>query len=111
MQRAKAIGPSANRITLWRDTDGDGTAEQRHVFIENQNQPFGMALKGGTFYVGNTDDGIVAFDYADGANQLSGEDRRLVDFKPHGHWTRSLLLSPDASKLYAGIGSLMNIAR
>jgi glucose/arabinose dehydrogenase len=114
MRRVKAIGPSANRITLWRDTDGDGVAEQRHVFVENQNQPFGMALKGmalkdGTFFVGNTD-GIVAFDYSHGATQLNGDSCRLVDFKPHGHWTRSLLLSPDGSKLYAGVGSLTNIA-
>ena len=108
MKRARAIGHSANRITLWRDPDGDGAAEERHVFVENQNQPFGMALHEGTFYVGNTD-GIVAFDYVEGATQLTGEGRRLVEFKPHGHWTRSLLLSPDRTRLYAGVGSLSNI--
>lgn len=109
MRRAKAIGDSANRITLWRDSDGDGIAEQREVFIENQNQPFGMALVDGTFYIGNTD-GIVAFAYEDGATRLAGEGRRLTTFKPHGHWTRSLLASPDGTKLYAGVGSLSNIA-
>ncbi|MEO1961217.1 MAG: sorbosone dehydrogenase family protein, partial [Paracoccus sp. (in: a-proteobacteria)] len=54
MRRAKAIGQSPNRITLWRDGDGDGVAETRHVFVQNQNQPFGMAMVDGTFYVGNT---------------------------------------------------------
>ncbi len=109
MRRARALGTSANRITLWRDADGDGTAEERHIFVEKQNQPFGMALKDDTFYIGNTD-GIVAFDYTPGATQLTGPGRPLIAFKPHGHWTRSLLLSPDQTKLYAGVGSLTNIA-
>lgn len=109
MRRAKAIGDSANRITLWRDTDGDGVAEERHVFAENQNQPFGMALVDGTFYVGNTD-GIFSFPYQEGATRLTGEGKRLTTFKPRGHWTRSLLASPDGSRIYAGVGSLSNIA-
>ncbi|WP_299817496.1 sorbosone dehydrogenase family protein [uncultured Jannaschia sp.] len=109
MRRARAIGDSADRITLWRDPDGDGVAETRKVFVENQRQPFGMALVDGTFYIGNTD-GIVAFPYTDGATRLDGTGRRLVEFKPHGHWTRSLIVSPDRSKLYAGVGSLTNIA-
>ncbi len=108
MRRARALGVSANRITLWRDRDGDGVAEIREVFLEEQNQPFGMALVDGTFYVGNTD-GIVAFPYEDGATRLTGPGRKLVDFKPGGHWTRSLIVSPDKTKIYAGVGSLSNI--
>ena len=109
MRRAAAMGASANRITLLRDTDGDGVAEGREVFLKDQNQPFGMALKGDTFYVGNTD-GVVAFAYTAGANSITGPGRKLVEFKPDGHWTRSLLLGPDRRKLYAGVGSLTNIA-
>ncbi len=109
MKRAAAIGVSANRISLFRDVDGDGVGEVRETFLENQNRPFGMALVGDTFYVGNTD-GIVAFAYTHGATKITGEGRKLVDFKPDGHWTRSLLASPDGSKLYAGVGSLSNIA-
>ena len=109
MRRARALGVSANRITLWRDADGDGVAEERHVFVENQRQPFGMALVDGKFYVGNTD-GIVVFDYTEGATRLDGPGRKLVDFKPGGHWTRSLIVSPDRTKIYAGVGSLTNIA-
>lgn len=108
MRRARAIGVSANRITLWRDEDGDGVAETREVFLDQQRQPFGMALVGDTFYVGNTD-GIVAFPYDDGATRLTGPGRRMVEFKPGGHWTRSLIVSPDKSKIYAGVGSLTNI--
>lgn len=108
MRRARAIGTSANRITLWRDADGDGVAEIREPFLEGQNQPFGMALVKDTFYVGNTD-GIVAFAYRDGQSRLSGPGRKLLDFRPGGHWTRSLIASPDGTRLYAGVGSLSNI--
>ncbi len=100
---------SANRITLLRDADGDGVAETREIFLANQTQPFGMALVGETFYVGNTD-GIVSFPFKVGDTRITGEGKKLVTFKPAGHWTRSLLLSPDKKKLYAGVGSLTNIA-
>ncbi len=109
MRRAAALGVSADRITLLRDRDGDGVAEGRGIFMEGLSQPFGMALVGGTFYVGNTD-GVVAFRYAAGADRITGEGRKLVTFKPGGHWTRSLLPSADGKKLYAGVGSLSNIA-
>ena len=109
MRRAAALGVSANRITLLRDKDGDGVAETRETFMEGLNQPFGMALVGETFYVGNTD-GVMAFPYAAGADRITAQGKRLTTFKPAGHWTRSLLPSPDGKKLYAGVGSLSNIA-
>lgn len=109
MRRAKAIGDSANRVTLWRDADGDGVAEIREIFVADQNQPFGMALIGNQFYLGNTD-GIVVFDYVPGATAVTSTGRRLVSFKSHGHWTRSLIVSPDQTRIYAGVGSLTNIA-
>lgn len=109
LERAGARGRSANRISLWRDEDGDGVAEVRKVFLEGLNQPFGMAMVADTFYVGNTD-GIVAFAYVEGASTIDGPGKKLVDFKPGGHWTRSLLVNPDRKKLYAGVGSLTNIA-
>lgn len=108
MKRAAAMGKSANRISLWRDADGDGTAEIRHDFLTGQRQPFGMALVEDTFYVGNTD-GIVAFPYTEGADRIEGAGKRLVEFKPGGHWTRSLIVSPDRQRIYAGVGSLSNI--
>ena len=109
MRRAAALGVSANRITLFRDSNRDGIAEKREIFMEGLNQPFGMALVGDTFYVGNTD-GVMAFPYTAGADRISATGRKLTSFKPGGHWTRSLLPSPDGRKLYAGVGSLTNIA-
>ena len=109
MRRAKALGVSPNRITLLRDSDGDGVAETREVYLDGLNQPFGMALVGDTFYVGATD-GLVAFPFEAGATKLSGPGRKLASFKPGGHWTRSVLATPDGAALYVGVGSLTNIA-
>ena len=109
MKRAAAQGPSPNRIILLRDADGDGVAETRDTYLENLRQPFGMALVGDTFYVGNTD-GLVAFPFEPGATRLTGPGKRLAEFKPGGHWTRSLLPNADGSKIYVGVGSLSNIA-
>ena len=108
MKRAAAVGVSPNRITLLRDGDGDGMAEIQEVFLEGLNQPFGMALLNDTFYVGNTD-GVVAFPYVAGASRITAPGRKLTGFKPGGHWTRSLLPSPDGRKLFVGVGSLSNI--
>jgi glucose/arabinose dehydrogenase len=109
MRRAGAVGNSANRITRLRDADGDGVAEVSEIFLEKLNQPFGMALKDDTFYVGNTD-GVMAFPFDRGTWKVTGPARRVSTFKPGGHWTRSLLLSSDGTKLYAGVGSATNIA-
>ena len=103
------MGESPNRITLLRDADGDGVAETKSTFIEQQNQPFGMALVGDTFYIGNTD-GVVAFPYTSGAKSIPGPGRKLTTHNGGGHWTRSLLLSPGKTKLFIGVGSLTNIA-
>lgn len=109
MRRAAALGESANRITLLRDRDGDGIAESQTIFMEGLNQPFGMAQLGDSFYVGNVD-GVVAFPYVAGADRIDAPGRKLTHFKSGGHWTRSLLPSPDGTKLMIGVGSLSNIA-
>jgi len=108
MKRAAAMGESANCISLLRDTNGDGVAGTQEVFMDGLRQPFGMAVLGSNFYVGNTD-GVAVFPYTEGASRITAPGRKLIDFKPGGHWTRSLLPSPDGQKLYAGVGSLSNI--
>ena len=108
MKRAAAIGDSANRISLLRDADGDGVAEIQHIFKDDLIHPFGMAMLDGTFYVGNTD-ALMGFSYEEGMTRLEGNGERLAEFKPGGHWTRSILPSPDGRKLYIGVGSESNI--
>ncbi len=109
MERAAAIGVSPNRIVRLRDADGDGKAELKETFLDGLNQPFGMALVGDSFYVGNTD-AVVAFAWDATTASARGAGRTIATFKPAGHWTRSLLPSPDGTRLYVGVGSLSNIA-
>jgi glucose/arabinose dehydrogenase len=109
--RAGAGVPSANRITLLRDADGDGTAEVRTAFIEGLNSPFGMALIGDQFYVANTD-AVMRFPYVAGETQIKAPGTKVVDL-PAGplnhHWTKNIIASRDGSKLYATVGSNSNV--
>jgi len=112
MARAGAAVPSANRITLLRDTDGDGIADTRTAFLENLNSPFGMALVGNDLYVANSD-AIVRFPYVAGEARIAAQGVKVTDL-PAGtrnhHWTKNLIASLDGSKLYATVGSNSNIA-
>lgn len=111
MKQAGAGGKSANRITLLRDTDADGVADQRSVFLDGLNSPFGMALVGNDFYVANTD-AVVRFPYRQGQTRITAPGETVVEL-PAGpinrHWTKSLIASPDGSKLYVGVGSNSNV--
>ncbi|GAA0414086.1 PQQ-dependent sugar dehydrogenase [Massilia aurea] len=111
MARAGAGVPSANRITLLRDADGDGVAELKTVFLKNLHSPFGMALVGDTLYVANAD-AIVRFNYKEGATEIT-EAAQPVAPLPAGlnhHWTKNIIASPDGKKLYATVGSNSNAA-
>jgi glucose/arabinose dehydrogenase len=112
MKRAGAGVPSANRITLLRDTDGDGVAETRTVFLKGLNSPFGMAMIGGDLFVANTN-AVMRFAYKDGVTQIDGTGTKVADL-PGGplnhHWTKGLTASPDGKKLYASVGSNSNVA-
>ena len=111
MRRAGSGVPSADRITLLRDADGDGTAETRTVFLDGLTSPFGMALVGGTLYVANTD-AVVAVPYETGQTRITAVPT-LVAALPAGtinhHWTKSLIASPDGQHLYVGVGSNSNV--
>jgi glucose/arabinose dehydrogenase len=111
MSMAGAGTPSANRITLLRDKDGDGKAETRSTFLTGINSPFGMALVGDAFYVAATD-AVLRFTYSEGAMQLTGQGEKIVDL-PAGprnhHWTKNIIASPDGSKLYVTVGSNSNV--
>jgi glucose/arabinose dehydrogenase len=111
MKDAGASVPSANRIVLLRDADGDGVAEQRVPFIEGLKSPFGMAVIGSSLYVANTD-GVLLFPYSPGASRVSAAGQLVVEL-PGGplnhHWTKNILPSADGRKLYATVGSNSNV--
>lgn len=112
MKRAGAGVPSANRISLLRDTDGDGVAETKTAFLEGLNSPFGMALVGDEFFVANAD-AVVKFPYKTGDTRIPAPAVKVADL-PGGplnhHWTKDLIASPDGRKLYATVGSNSNVA-
>jgi len=111
MDKAGAATPSADRITLLRDADGDGVAEIRTQFLTGLYSPFGMALVGDTFYVANAD-ALVSFPYKEGDTHLSAAPTFIANL-PGGlnhHWTKSLVASPDGSRLFVGVGSNSNVA-
>ena len=110
MKKAGAVTPSADRITLLRDADGDGVAEVRTALLDNLMSPFGMVLVGDTLYVANAD-AVVAFPYQTGQTRIDAAPRKVADL-PSGrnhHWTKSLVASADGSRLYVGVGSNSNI--
>jgi glucose/arabinose dehydrogenase len=112
MKRAGSKAPSANRISLLRDADGDGVAETRTIFLADLHSPFGMALVGNSFYVANTD-AVLRFPYVPGETQIRGPGVKVADLpagKINHHWTKNIIASEDGSKLYATVGSNSNVA-
>ncbi len=112
MGHAGAGVPSPNKIILLRDSNGDGVADVKKIFLKDLYSPFGMALIGKDLYVANTD-AVMRFPYEEGATEITAKGEKLADL-PGGplnhHWTKSLVASPDGTKLYAGIGSNSNVA-
>ena len=110
--KAKGTSPveGGNRLTLLRDSDGDGVYEVRTAFAEDLNAPYGLALVGNQLFVANQD-AVVRFEYQDGQLNASGSPATLtgLPFAINHHWTKSLAASADGLFLYVGIGSNSNI--
>jgi len=111
-KKAGGAVPSANRITLLRDTDGDGVAETRSAFLTGLYSPFGMTLVGNTLYVADSD-AILKFPYKEGETKITETGVKVADL-PAGpinhHWTKNVVASADGSKLYVAVGSNSNVA-
>jgi len=106
-----AVMPSANRITLLRDSRGSGIADTRTLFLKGLRQPLGMLLTGNTFYVANTD-GVWRFAYRTGETEIADRGRKILDLPAGGynnHWTRNLTAAADGTKLFVTVGSGSNV--
>ena len=112
MKKAGAGTPSADRISLLRDADGDGIAELKQPFLTGLSSPFGMALVGNTLYIANAAS-LVSVPYTSGQTQVTTKPTKLIDLPGNGefnhHWTKSLLASSDGARLYIGVGSNSNV--
>ncbi len=110
MKKVGAGSPSANRITLLRDTNGDGVADQRSVLLTGLNSPFGMALVGDRLFIGNHD-ALVAYPFVVGQTRITARPELIVKLPGGGnHWTKNIIASPDGKLIYVGVGSTSNIA-
>jgi len=110
MNKAGAGVPSANRITLLRDSNHDGVADQRSVLIAGLNSPFGMALMGGYLYIGDTD-ALVRVPFTPGQTHIDAKPEKVIDLPGGGeHWARNVLAGPDGKSLFVAVGSSTNIA-
>ncbi len=108
--KAGAGGPSANRITLLRDANGDGVAETRSVFLTGLNSPYGMALMGDQLYIADTD-ALVRVPYTLGDTKITARPEKVIDLPGGGnHWARNVIAAPDGKSLYVSVGSSSNIA-
>ena len=106
--RADRPEKSANRITLFRDSNQDGKPDVRETFLTGLNMPHGMAVLGNWFYVGNTD-GIVRYPYNSGQTKIDGKPAKVLDLPAGGHYTRNLITDPAGKKLYIAVGSSSNV--
>ncbi len=110
MKRGGAAVPSANRITLLRDADGDGVAERRTVLISGLNSPLGMTLLDGMLYIANTD-ALVRVPFTPGETHITAKPEIVVRYPGGGnHWARNVLPAANGKTLYVAVGSSSNIA-
>ncbi|HSS12901.1 MAG TPA: hypothetical protein VLL04_03350, partial [Rhizomicrobium sp.] len=103
------------KITVLRDSNGDGKADQRFTFLPASAgfiYPHGLAFHDGYLYVGDVR-GIWRFAYSDGQTAAGKPEKvttRVADLQPkNGHITRNIAFAPDGG-LYLALGSRDNIS-
>lgn len=105
---------SANAVFLLRDANNNGvidSATEQFKFLEGLNQPLGMAIRDGWFYVANTNT-VMRYSYVVGQTKIEGGGTKIIDLPGNGynqHWTRNILFSKDGQKLYVTVGSESNV--
>jgi glucose/arabinose dehydrogenase len=109
--KSQKYGKSANDIILLRDTNGDGIPDLRTVFLSGLNQPYGILVLGGSFYIANTD-GILKYPYTPGQNKMTATGQKILSLPAGGynnHWTRNLRANADGTKIFVAVGSGSNV--
>jgi len=99
----------AGEIDVLRDPQRTGGAQQREVFADKLNRPFGIAFREDYVYVGNTNE-VVRFRYDKQTSKRTSEAEHILDLPPGGgHFTRTIAFSLDGTKLYVSVGSSSNL--
>jgi glucose/arabinose dehydrogenase len=96
-------------VVVLRDANGDGRAEGRWTFADDLDGPFGLALRGGHLYVGNSN-AIVRFDYTPGQTAARGNPMQIAALEPGGHSTRNVIFNRNGTKMYVAVGSRSNVS-
>lgn len=112
VSKSQNLGKSANKILLFRDTNGDGQPDSKMIFLRGLNQPYGILILGNWFYVANTD-GLWRYPYKTGATEVSGKGVKILSLPAGGynnHWTRNLRANQAGTKIYVSVGSGTNVA-
>jgi hypothetical protein len=106
----------AGRIRIIPASSGAGPVANPPVFADGLNRPFGIAFyppgpDPHYVYVANNNS-VVRFLYQSGDLKAGGASETVVADLPHngGHWTRSIVFSPDGKTLYVSVGSGSNDA-
>ena len=104
---------NAGRITVLRDTNGDGRADVTSTFAQGFDYPHGMAFSGGYLYVADLQ-GVWRVPYTRGATVAGGARERVTAVGAlggtGGHITRNLVINAAGTKMYVAIGSASNVA-
>ena len=109
---SNSLAKSADRITILRDTNGDGKPDIRDLFLEHLNLPFGMLILKNWFYVANTN-ALWRYPYKAGQTKITGKGEKIIDLpagKNNRHWTRNIIANKEGTKIYIAIGSGTNVA-
>ncbi|WP_026898713.1 PQQ-dependent sugar dehydrogenase [Daejeonella oryzae] len=109
--KSQRFDKSANRITLLRDSNGDGKADLKKIFLSGLNQPFGMLIINKSLYVANTD-GLWKYPYENGQTEITRPGTKILSLPAGGynnHWTRNIITNADSSKIYISVGSGSNV--
>lgn len=106
--------PRADRVTILRDSDQDGVADEIFTYIDNLNMPHGIAFIKDAVLIADKV-GVRKYPYsADGtvtpsSSQLLTPLGALGDPETRFHWSRNVAVHPDGSRFYVGVGSATNL--
>jgi len=106
--------PNAGRITVLRDEDGDGRADDMFTYIDNLTMPHGIQFLDGAVLISDQV-GVRRYPWSDDGKTSPSSSVLLTPLGALGppdmrfHWARNVEVHPDGTTFYVGVGSASNI--